>query len=160
MESKSTGKKFLIGCGIVGAVMGLVCLVGFIGFMVWLATSPEGGVTMGNEIETYALEYIAEHNLVRESEDIIAYYDATIALDGSEAAILTTERVIYHKDDRTTWIELKDIEDIQHRNEGLVGDIIEVKGQAGKRLKIEIAPFNQGESFYNALIDAWEAAQQ
>jgi hypothetical protein len=69
---------------------------------------------------------------------------------------LTSERVLYHKQGRTTAINLADIDDVQHRNEGLVGDVIEIKGKTGQRLKIEIAPMNQGESFVSALRDGWK----
>lgn len=157
--AKSNNRPILIGCGIAVSIGVLLCIIGGAAAIFWLITSPEGGVRMSNEMEQYALDYIAEHNLLRETEEIIAYFDVTISLNGSEAAILTTERVIYHKGDRTTSIDLKDIGDIEHRYEGIIGDIIEVSGKSGTRLKIEIAPLNQGESFYNALIDAWEAAQ-
>lgn len=157
--AKSNRNPILIGCGIAASIGVLLCIIGVAVALFWLATSPEGGVRMSNEMEQYALDYIAEHDLLRESEEIIAYYDVTISLNGSEAAILTTERVIYHKEDRTTSIDLKDIDDIEHRYESIIGDVIEIIGKSGTRLKIEIAPLNQGESFHNALLDAWEAAK-
>jgi hypothetical protein len=112
---------------------------------------------MAYEIDQYALKYIEEHNLLHETETLIAYYDATLTMNSSEAALLTTERVMYHKDRRTTSIDLKDIEDVQHRYERFIGDIIEVKSKSGIRLKIEIAPLNSGESFHNALVEALRA---
>lgn len=127
-----------------------------ISLIVWLFSGPESGVKMVNEMDKYALEHIEEHNLLNDSEELLSYYDATISMDGSEAAILTTERVIYYKDNRITAIELKDIDDVQLRNEGMIGDIIEVKDKSGKYIKIEIAPWNLGESFYNVLMSAWD----
>ena len=118
MESspnKSANKKLLIGCGIALAGILLLCILAIGGGMIWLVTGPEGGVRLSNEMEQYALDYIAEQDLLNETENIIAYYDVTLSLNSSEAAILTTERLIYHKDGRTTAIGLQDIEDIQHR---------------------------------------------
>jgi len=86
-----------------------------VGFIIWAWDIPSGGVKMANEMHKYALEYIEEHNLLNDTEALIAYYDATGQMDGSEAAILTTERVMYHKDGRTVSIDLKDIDDVQHR---------------------------------------------
>ena len=156
--TRSYTKPILIGCGLAAVIAALLCVAAGLGGTVWLATGPEGGVRMSNELEPYALELIEEHNLLQESEEIIAYYDATVSLNGSEAAILTTKRVMYYKDGRTTSIELADIKDVEHRYESISGDIIEVISNSGQRLRIEVAPFNQGESFYNALIDAWEAS--
>ena len=113
---------------------------------------------MSNEMDEYALEYIEKHNLLNDTESLVAYYDVTLSGDSSEAAILTTQRVMYHKDGRTTSIDLKDIDDVQHRYDNLSGDIIEVRSKSGMRLKIEIAPWNNGESFYNALMDVWKMA--
>ncbi|HKQ20134.1 MAG TPA: hypothetical protein VJW75_10350 [Candidatus Eisenbacteria bacterium] len=81
-----------------------------------------------------------------------------MAMDGTEAAILTNQRVVYHKDGRSTAIRLADVRDVRHRRESLIGDVIEIDDGAGKIMKIEIAPLNQGETFKNALMSAWKAA--
>jgi len=140
----------------VGGLFFILALVAVISAARCIATSPEGGVRMSNEMDRYALDYIEKHRLLEPNEQVVAYYDVTIALDGTEAAILTTERVLYHKQGRTTAINLADIDDVQHRDEGLVGDVIEIRSRTGQRLKIEIAPMNQGESFVNALRDGWK----
>ena len=159
MESEPTHKGLkphpvLIGVGII------VLLV--VGGIIWLASLPESGVKFANEMNNYALQYIEEHNLLNGTESLIAYYDVTISMDGSEAAILTTERVVYHKEGRATSIDLRDVDDVHHRQEEgvLGGDIIEISGKAGTRLKIEIAPLNLGESFYKALMDAWKLSRE
>ncbi|MBN3038519.1 MAG: hypothetical protein JW869_03780 [Candidatus Omnitrophica bacterium] len=141
-------------------IIGIVIGVAVLGFIIWSMTLPGsgGGVKLANEMDAYALEYIEEHELLSDSEELVAYYDATITLNGSEAAILTTERVLYHKNDRTTSIAIEDIADIQHRQESMLGDIIEIKSKTGIPFKIEIAPFNLGESFYKALMDVWQAS--
>jgi hypothetical protein len=143
--------------------VGCVALVGFFVIVVvvgaiWLFTGPEGGVRLPNEMEAYAQEYLDEHQILEGSEDLLAYYDVTLSLDGSEAVILTTTRVIYHKNGRNTSINIADIEDIRHRNEGLIGDVFEVSPTSGQSMKFEIAPLNQGETFKNVLMAEWERA--
>jgi len=151
-----TGKqKTLLGCGIVFMAFAILLVAGAI----WLFTGPEGGVKLNNEMEKNALQYLADHQILIPSEDLIAYYDATLSLDGTEAAILTTKRVIYHKDGRNDAIELKAIEDVRHRKETLIGDIIEIYASSGKSMKIEIAPLNQGETFRSSLMHAWQRAK-
>jgi len=145
----------LIGCAIpVVLVVVLMC-----GGLIWLGMGPEGGVKLSNEMESYATEYLDEHGVLNETESLIAYYDVTISLDGTEAAILTNERVIYHLNDRSTSIPLADITDVRHRTDPLVGDIIEIDSRSGVPMKIEIAHFNQGPTFLNALKDAWERSK-
>jgi len=144
---------------LVALMMGLFVALSCAG-LVWLGSGPEGGVRMNNEMEEYAQAYIEEHGLLNDSERLLAYYDLTIVLDSTEAAIVTDERVVYHKNGRTTAIRLADTEDIRHRQETLIGDVIEVSAKNGAAIKIEIAPFNQGESFVNVLMKAWEKAKQ
>ena len=105
------------------------------------------------------LDYIKEHKVLNGSEELLAYYDATVSCDGSEAAILTTERVIYHRNGENTFVLIKEIKDIRHREESLIGDIIEIASTSGKTIKIEISPLNQGATFKNVLNDTWEQAQ-
>ena len=121
--------------------------------IVWLARTPEGGVKMANEMDAYALKHLSEQKLLKESEKLVAYFDETISMSGTEA-ILTTERVIYYKEGRVTAIPLRDIADVQHHYVSLTGDVIEVVSNSGERMKIVIAPLNDGEVFLNALNDA------
>ena len=79
-------------------------------------------------------------------------------MDGSEAAILTTERVMHHIDGDTVSIDLKDIDDlsIDYWREGpFEAYIIEVRSKSGMELSLPIAPNDNGVLFYNALMDAW-----
>ena len=115
-------------------------------------TLKEGGVRAANNMEKYALDYIKENQLVEEDEKILAYYDYTVTLDGTEAAILTSSRLIYHNSEtNTSYVNLEDITDIKHRKESLIGDIIEVTAADGEVWVIEIAPYNQGETFLKIL---------
>ncbi|MDQ7824032.1 MAG: hypothetical protein RDV48_14625 [Candidatus Eremiobacteraeota bacterium] len=145
-------KPIAIGCGIV-----LLLAAGVVAYaLVWLFSGPESGVKMANEMDKYAIDYLESHKVLNGTEKLVAYYDETTKMDGSEAAILTTERVLYHKQGATTALAIKDIRNVEHRKETLTGDIIEVTADSGERLKIEIAPFNGGESFFKALMDLWK----
>ena len=149
-------QKILVGCG----VLVLLAIIGAVGLVVWISKQPTSGVVLGNQMEKYALDYIAQHHLLNPEEKIIAYYDETMAMDGTEAAILTQDRVIYHKKNGlTTSIPIRDIQDVRHRTETLIGDIIEVQSTSGDMMKIEIAPFNQGQSFVEALRSRWKATK-
>lgn len=159
MEQQKSGggiaKWLLLGCGGIIAV-GVIIVAAF---FVWALNEPESGVKMGNEMDKYALDYLATHKILGDGEEVLAYYDATMGMDGTEAAILTRERVMYHKDGRTTTINIKDVRDVRHRYESLIGDVIEVEDVSGKVLKIEIAPLNQGTTFKNVLMSTWTAAK-
>jgi len=125
-----------------------------------LTADHEGGVQMANKVEPYVHEYIQKHALLEPDEKLVAYYDDTIELDGSEAALLTTRRVLYHKKGRNTSMLLSDVVDVQHHNEGLIGDVIEVVGRDGERMRIEIAPLNDGPVFLSALRDSLKRTPQ
>jgi len=153
-RGSSFPKALLIGCGVVFAGGAIVVSA----LMFWLFSTPEGGVKLGHEMDQYALDYLDKHKILTSGEEVLAYYDVTLSMDGTEAAILTNQRVIYHKEGRSTAVRLQDVRDVRHRRESLIGDIIEVEDQGGKILKIEIAPLNQGETFKNALMSAWRAA--
>ena len=148
-------KKILLGCGAV-FVMGMLL---FIAGCYWLLSGPEGGVKMSNEMNEYATKYLSDHKLLGADEELVAYYDVTLGMDGTEAAILTTKRIIYHKAPGGDAMNLADIAEIKHRKETLIGDVIEIYSSSGKSMKIEIAPMNQGESFLAALERGWENAK-
>lgn len=150
-NDRRSNSKVAIVSGIVGLVV-IVIIFSFIrGFM-----GPEGGVKMINEMEEYALGYLEEHGILNDTEEIVAYYDHSRSLDGTEAAILTNERIIYHKRSLTMAFNLNSIADIKHRYEEFDGDIIEIMNREGRFMKIIIAPDFGGESFYNALIGLLE----
>ncbi|MEP2774814.1 MAG: PH domain-containing protein [Luteolibacter sp.] len=148
-------KNIFIGCGALLLLAG----IGFVAALVWLLSGPESGVKLKNEMDPYALTYLTENNILTPDEELIAYYDATMGMDGTEAAILTNQRVIYHHNGTNDSIALSDIADIQHRKESIIGDIIEIYSISGTSMKIEIAALNQGETFHAALMRAWEYAK-
>lgn len=150
-NDRMSNNPIVIIAGVLGVILAVIILI-----FTWLSMGPEGGVRMINEMEEYALEYIEEHEILNDTEKIVAYYDRSRSLDGTEAAILTSERIVYHKKSLTMEFNLNDIADVKHRYEEFDGDIIEIMNREGKFMKIMVAPDFGGESFYNALIGLLE----
>jgi hypothetical protein len=146
--SRNAKLALLISSGVVALVV--------IAFVGWVLMLPESGVKMANEMDAYALDYLDKHQILNQTERLLCYYDATISMDGSEAAILTNQRLLYHKQGRTTAVPLVEVVDIEHHYESLLGDVILAHGAAGEVMKIEIAPLNGGELFSDALMKAWQ----
>jgi len=140
-------------------VMGL-CVFGTAATCVALMPSgdAEGGVRMANQMEPYALDYVRQNGLLNKTKKIVCYYDASIDWDATESAILTNERLIYDRPGLTSTMLLGDITRIDSRDDGVMGHIIDVQSHSGDRLRIEIALFNDGESFDQALRSAASAA--
>src|SRR3954466_16300161 len=110
LPQRSALKPVLIGCG----VLGLLALALLAAGIVWLIRTPESGVKMANEMDAYALEYLDKHKILNRGEKLLAYYDATISMNGTEAAILTDERVIAHKNGRDVSIPLRPVPEVRH----------------------------------------------
>ena len=110
-----------------------------------------GGVRVSNNLEQYALEYIYTHDLLQSDEIILAYYDYTISLNGTQAAIITNKRLIYHnKQTKTVSFNLDEITKINHYEKSIEGLFIEVwKGD--ELMVINIAPWNYSDIFLNVL---------
>lgn len=134
--------------GIVG-IVSVVAMVVLIKFCNQMGES--AGVMASNEIPPKVLTSLEKKNLVGPGEKVIAYYDATISGDMSELAMVTSERLVYVNEGRTTSMKLADIADIKSRNESLVGDIIEATSDSGELIKVEVAPMNGGQTFLSAL---------
>ena len=95
--------------------------------LLYSCSMDEGGVTASNNMEKYAIEYIEANQLLEEGEKIIAYYDYTISLDGTESVILTDNRLLYHNAETfDSSMLLENISTIDYREESLIGHIIEV----------------------------------
>ena len=155
----SSRKTLLWICGGCAAVVAAGCVIIAAVGIFWLATSPEGGVRLGNEMEEYALTYLADNQILNEGEQIVAYYDATLTLNGREAVILTDERIIYHRNDRNEFITLEDITDIQTESDTLIGDTFLIFGQPGQTMQFEIAPLNGGSTFQRVLDNTWRQSR-
>jgi len=111
----------------------------------------EGTVRVGSNMEAYALEYLENHEILYPDEKILAYYDYTISLDGTTAAILTDTRLIYHNQETTTtYFFLDEITKIDHYEKSIEGLFIEAwKGD--ELMMIEIAYWQGGDIFLNIL---------
>ena len=135
------------GCGVLflGSIILTVVL-----FAVLLSGN-EGGVCLNNEMEEYATLYLDDNKVLNGSEEIIAYYDVTLKLDSSECAILTTENLIYHRNGKNTTVPRNEIEAVNYQEKPFIGHVIEVESTNGLPIKIEIAPFNQGDVFIRNL---------
>lgn len=137
--------------GFVG-VVSLVAMVALIKFCNQMGES--AGVLASNEIPATVMSSLEKKHLLSPGEKVLVYYDATISGDMSEVAMVTSERLVYVNEGRTTSMNLADISDIKSRNEGLVGDIIEATSDSGELIKVEVAPMNGGPTFLSALESA------
>lgn len=119
--------------------------------------SRESGVCLPNKLDKQAWSYIEDKGLVSPGENVLAYYDATVSLDGSEIALLTDQRAIYHLDGRTTslpWSEVTAIE----RVEVPMADGFLLSAANGQTMQIEIAVLNGGDVWERVQMQAWRAA--
>ncbi len=110
-------------------------------------------------MDTYAIKYLADHGILEPGENVVAYYDVTLGMKGTEAAILTDRRLIYHKDGRNTAFKLAEISEVRPGEGALGGVALEIESRSGELMKIEIAPLNNGETFQSALLKRWEQAK-
>ncbi|MBN2910282.1 hypothetical protein JQC72_12300 [Polycladomyces sp. WAk] len=123
----------------------------------------EPGVKLANEVDARTLQTLRQRHLLQQGEELIAYYDRSLDMDGSEIALLTSNRLVYDKRGRITSVPLGEIQDITF---GQYSDIdgkwqrIEVKYRDFHRMKVEFAPLEGGDVFYRALKDVWQAKRK
>ena len=155
--SDFTPKHVAIGCGAFAGTFAFLCLAG----LVWLGSTGEdhsSGVLLANQVDPYALEYMKRHRMLEDGEQLRAYYDASMDLDGSEAAVITDQRLIYHNGGRSTSVPLREVTCIRH-SDGALGDVFEAETGSGRTVRVEVAPLNGGSVFRRALLRARDAAQ-
>ena len=158
MDNNTKNKKqFKVGCGIIAAIIIAIIILFIIIFAILVEQS---GVKMSNELDDYVYEYFEDHDILKDDEEIIAYFDNTYMMDGSEAAILTDNRVLYIKKNRRTSIYFNNIDTVIHSFNDFSGDIINIKCFKGKPMKIEISDGHNGDIFYDALMDLWKDYQE
>ena len=107
-----------------------------------------GGVLTNNQLPPSVIEFFDNTDIL-ENEEIIAYYDVTIALDNSESAILTNKNLIYYKYGRVTRFPLSSIVSIEA--EDCFGLCIVATTSDDRVMEIEIAPLNGGDIFLDLL---------
>jgi hypothetical protein len=138
-------------------VLGIGCLFAMFAYVRFCARAADaGGVRAANEVPAEALARLERDKVLATGETLIAYYDATIAGDGSEVAMVTSDRLVYVNGGRTTALKLVEIADVQHHTESLLGDIIEARDDSGATLRVVVAPLNGGDFFVSSLQDAWK----
>ena len=107
-----------------------------------------GGVLTNNQLPASVIEFFDNTDIL-ENEEIIAYYDVTIALDNSESAILTNKNLIYYKYGRITRFPLSSIVSVEA--EDCFGLCIVATTRDDRVMEIEIAPLNGGDLFLELL---------
>jgi len=142
------------------------------------ADSTGWGVKMVNEMQRVDFKLIEDHKLDVKADEIIACYNAGGPRDNPELALLTTRRILYLKDGRTTVFDLKDIADIMDEDKfrrtyklPVYSDLrmydynIEIRSRQGPRMRLKIEQFRggnshdgEGKAFYDALESTWKAA--
>ena len=69
MNRQTTHTPLLIGLFIAGGAF-LIVVVGLCVWLItWVASAPVGGVKLANEMDQYALDYLAEHEILNPGED-------------------------------------------------------------------------------------------
>lgn len=120
--------------------------------------SREAGVCLPNQMDAIALGYIAERNLLDDDEELLAYYDDTISLDGTSLSLVTTKHLISHFEGNTTKLELAKIESIDPV-EVPMADAWLITERSGKSVQIQVAVMNGGDVFEKVMTRAWKHAK-
>jgi hypothetical protein len=137
---------------IAGVVAALCCLCGVpAAFFGWAATLPESGVQAGNQLDSKTKKIIEKKAKLADGEEVVVNYDTTIAVDASECAVITNQRVISWKGDEVTDVPLDDVASFTHEEVPLAGDVFTITDTRGKVMRVEVAPFNDGALFKDAL---------
>ncbi len=98
-----------------------------------------GGLRLGPTMEPYAQNIIEEKQLLQKGETLKAYYDATISLDGSDAIVLTNQRVFRYFEGQVTSIKLKELDRIRLVNRHFLGATVLLISEK-KSFKVEMGP--------------------
>lgn len=118
----------------------------------------EGGVTLPNQLDEIARGYIQEHGLLLPGEEVRAFYDATIALDGSEILLVTDRRIVHYLDGNTTAVSLHDVVSIERVEDIPLTDAWVVTTRDGISMQLEVAVLNGGEIWDRVLMQSWRSA--
>lgn len=133
------------------AVVAMCCCGVPMAFAAWTATLPESGVLAGNQVDEKTRRLINKRISLSPDEELVSYYDATLAVDGSECSLLTTKRLVTWKGTTLSEMSKDEVVEITWAQEPLAGDIITVSDDTGRALVVEVAPMNDGAAFVKAL---------
>ncbi len=153
----SSSSRVLVWIFAVGALVVLLGTCGVVGTTLTLAAigasaEEQGGVQLGAQISETRLAKLRQRGLINDQTKVIAFYDASVSLDMSEVALLTTRELIHANGPAVARVEVAEISSVDHRVEAMM-DVIEVATTDGTHMRIEVAVFNGGVSFLNALED-------
>src|SRR5262245_2099491 len=116
---------------IVGISVGAgLLLVAGMGIFVYRACSSlveqreEGGVKLAADLSPSARAVIERQHLVKDGEKTVAYYDATLSLDGTDVFLLTDRRVVHALNGRVQAIDLERVTSVDHSEGGVMGETI------------------------------------
>lgn len=120
--------------------------------------SREGGVLLPNQMDDIAVQQVADKGLLEPGEEIRAFYDDTLELDGSVLYIVTNERLLSHLEGRTMAFALGEIETVE-RVDDVLGEALLVTASGGRLMKIPIPPLNGIDTFEKVLQGAMDGAK-
>jgi hypothetical protein len=152
-----SGRSTWVWLGPLLGVLAVFCVVAMVSGLRYCArASDASGVRASNAVPASALARLEKQHVLLPGESIVAYYDGTLGGDGTEVAMVTTERLVSINGARVTALALADVVDVRHHTEPITGDVIEAQGDGGQTIKIEVAPLNGGDFFFSSLEAAWK----
>ena len=113
----------------------------------------EQGVSLPDQIDEISWGHIKSNVALEDGEEVRAFYDNSVTLDGTDIALVTNRRVITHRNSNTTALYLSEVTSIQ-RVDDVIGDAIEVTAEGGRMVRVPIAPMNGIDTFENILRSA------
>lgn len=116
----------------------------------------EQGVCLPDQVDDVAWGFIKDKGLLEDGEELRAYYDNSVSLDGSDLALVTDRRVITHRNGNTTGLYLSEVTSIE-RVDDVIGEAIEVSAEGGRMVRVPIAPLNGIDTFEKVLKGARSA---
>ena len=109
------------------------------------------GVMVSNTLDGEARAELAELELVEEGEEILAFYDASLGMDGSKVALITDRRLVTALDGYPTATDLADIASVEHTFDVVGSDRYLVSLANGGAMEVIVAPMNGGDLFGSVL---------
>lgn len=131
------------------------------------ASALQPGVRMSNEMTRADFELVDRTMRLSPDEEIIGCAAARSPGDDPELALLTTKRLRYLKEGRTTEFPLNEIarvgEDVEPPSfphvDAQTDYVIDVERDSGARMRIKVRPYGQGRPFGSALSEATKRAR-
>lgn len=179
MENTTTGRSalpWLVGCG--GLIL-LLCVAAVALFVMNVDKIEQSfgesllgsfeewgewgdwGVQSPNEMSEKAIAFVEDEGLVKADETLLGYYDKYG--DRTEVAVLTDGAIRYYKNGRVTDVPLKKVDAIKHHereNWGETVDVILIRYDGGKQMKVEVLETEGGATLYEMTKDAWKEAKR